>query len=103
MHLTCFGDDLNVMRSTLQDTDTYLKSRTVLSAILCVRIRPGIAAVAPSTNLRVHYKAPRTRGHETAPVRVQEDIEYASRELDNGSYRMHFLDETTRILRLSEC
>ncbi|GFS73530.1 uncharacterized protein TNCV_5003001 [Trichonephila clavipes] len=40
------------------------------------------------------------QGHET-PLKVKEDIEDASSELDNGGYMLHFLDERPRILLLS--
>ncbi|GFX03435.1 hypothetical protein TNCV_4634471 [Trichonephila clavipes] len=43
----------------------------------------------------------RTRGHETTPLRVKEDIEDVSSELGNVGYRLHFLDETSRTLLLS--
>ncbi|GFV33196.1 RNase H domain-containing protein [Trichonephila clavipes] len=38
---------------------------------------------------------------KTTPLRVKEDIEDVSRELDNGGYRLHFLDETSRTRLLS--
>ncbi|GFY30513.1 hypothetical protein TNCV_3522761 [Trichonephila clavipes] len=43
----------------------------------------------------------RTRGHETTPLMVQGDIEDVFTELDNEGYRLHFLDETPKILLLS--
>ncbi|GFT98145.1 hypothetical protein TNCV_789591 [Trichonephila clavipes] len=43
----------------------------------------------------------RIRGHETTPLRVKEDSKDVSSELDNGGYRLHFLDETSRFLLLS--
>ncbi|PRD17630.1 UNVERIFIED_CONTAM: hypothetical protein NCL1_63864 [Trichonephila clavipes] len=42
-----------------------------------------------------------TRGHETTPLRVKEDIDDVSSELGNGGYRLHFLDETFRTQLLS--
>ncbi|GFW17667.1 uncharacterized protein TNCV_2652241 [Trichonephila clavipes] len=41
------------------------------------------------------------QGHETTPLRVKGDMEDACSELDSGSQRLHFLDETPRILLLS--
>ncbi|GFT63566.1 hypothetical protein TNCV_870331 [Trichonephila clavipes] len=43
----------------------------------------------------------RTRRHGITPLRVKGDIEDASSELDNGGYRLHFLEETPRTLLLS--
>ncbi|GFV70886.1 hypothetical protein TNCV_3040811 [Trichonephila clavipes] len=43
----------------------------------------------------------RTRGHETTPLRVKEDIEDVSGELGKGGLRIHFLYETFRTLLLS--
>ncbi|GFV21004.1 hypothetical protein TNCV_2280482 [Trichonephila clavipes] len=40
-------------------------------------------------------------GHETTPLRVKGDIEDISSEVDDGLERLHFLDETSRILVLS--
>ncbi|GFV18227.1 uncharacterized protein TNCV_170301 [Trichonephila clavipes] len=40
----------------------------------------------------------RTRGLETIPLRVKGDIEGVSNELDNGGLKLHFLDETPKIL-----
>ncbi|GFU33224.1 uncharacterized protein TNCV_4157261 [Trichonephila clavipes] len=44
----------------------------------------------------------RTRGYETTPLRVKGDVEDVSSELVNGGFRLHFLDETPRILLFSE-
>ncbi|GFW84021.1 hypothetical protein TNCV_1661901 [Trichonephila clavipes] len=43
----------------------------------------------------------RTREHRTTPLRVKEDIEEASSELDNEGQRLHFLDEMSRTVLLS--
>ncbi|GFW72964.1 hypothetical protein TNCV_830871 [Trichonephila clavipes] len=43
----------------------------------------------------------RTHGHGTTPLSVKGDIEDVSSELNNGGYRLHFLDETSRTLLLS--
>ncbi|GFW48715.1 hypothetical protein TNCV_4242961 [Trichonephila clavipes] len=40
-------------------------------------------------------------GHETIPLRVKGENEYVSSELDNGGQRVHFLNETPRIILLS--
>ncbi|GFW45893.1 hypothetical protein TNCV_4496121 [Trichonephila clavipes] len=44
----------------------------------------------------------RTRGHGTTPLRVKEDIEDVSSDLGNEGLRLHFLDETSRIIALDE-
>ncbi|GFT15001.1 uncharacterized protein TNCV_4315881 [Trichonephila clavipes] len=38
--------------------------------------------------------------HETTPLRVKGDIEDVYSELDNGGQRLHFLDQTPRIILL---
>ncbi|GFU66967.1 hypothetical protein TNCV_4296191 [Trichonephila clavipes] len=41
------------------------------------------------------------QGHGTTPISVKGDIEDVSSELYNESLRLHFMDETPRILLLS--
>ncbi|GFU93322.1 hypothetical protein TNCV_1860531 [Trichonephila clavipes] len=41
------------------------------------------------------------RQHGTTPLKVKEDVDDVSSELDNGGYRLHFLDETSKTLLLS--
>ncbi|GFU83541.1 hypothetical protein TNCV_4218011 [Trichonephila clavipes] len=54
---------------------------------------------------KVHFRSTTRkviRGHKTTPLRVKEDIGNVSTELGNGGQRLHFLDETFRILLPSE-
>ncbi|GFW50568.1 hypothetical protein TNCV_2888711 [Trichonephila clavipes] len=53
------------------------------------------------TTTGVKQQSP-TRGQETTPLSRKGDIEVVSSELDNGDYNLHFLDETSKAIALSQ-